>query len=150
MSEVDWFVANSLKENAFVKAISKSCNEMNFDWFLNQFKAKSIKQSCNKSSKFDFRCKSWSCWSRCRMSVNSLNMFHSESSLKAVELKKSKYVDDADFAISARFRVSRFRCFEIIAHAEKKRRFARQTNVILKCSQNIQMMLISNAEKKSR
>ena len=56
MSEIVWFVANSLEKNAFVKIILKSCNDVNFDWLSNQFKAKFQRQSCNKSSKFDFRC----------------------------------------------------------------------------------------------
>ena len=84
------------------------------------------------------------------MFVNSLNMFHSESSLVTVELKRSKYAESVDFAASASFRASRFRCFDVIAHAGEARRFARQTDVILECSQNIQMMLISNAEKELR
>ena len=106
---------------------------MNFDWFLNQFRTKFIKQSCNKFNKFDSRCKNWNCWSRCKMSVNLLNMFYFESSSMTIELKKSKYAKKTNFAISTIFnfvcfRIFRFRCFDVIARAKEKKRFSKKLN----------------------
>ena len=51
--KIDDIVTDSLRKNVFVKAISKSCNEMNFDCSSNQTLTKSIKAIINKSSSFD-------------------------------------------------------------------------------------------------
>ena len=42
-----------IEENDFVKTISKSCNEMNFDWSSNHVLTKSMKTIINKSNNFD-------------------------------------------------------------------------------------------------
>ena len=44
---------DDLKENAFVKTISKSCNEMNFDWSSNYALTKSTRMIINQSSNSD-------------------------------------------------------------------------------------------------
>ena len=44
---------NDLERNAFVKIISKSCNEMNFDWSSNHALTKSTKMIINQSNSFD-------------------------------------------------------------------------------------------------
>ena len=65
---VDCIVANSLKEKIFVRAISKSCNEMNFDWSSNHLLTKSLRIVINWLNKFDsqYRCKHcWKCWRKC-------------------------------------------------------------------------------------
>ena len=106
MNEIVWFVANSLEENAFVKAISKSCNDVNFDWFSNQFKTKSQRQSCNKSSKSDFRCWCWNCRNCRKMFVTSQNNSNSKSFCVSFESKKSKNaneINEANEAIKANF-----------------------------------------------
>ena len=73
--KINDIVTDSLRENVFVKAISKSCNEMNFDWSSNQTLTKSIKTIINKSSNSDsqYRCKhccKW--WKKFAIWLNSL------------------------------------------------------------------------------
>ena len=93
---------------------------MNFDWFLNQFRTKLIKQSCNNINKFDFQCWCWNCRNCYKMFVISQNNSNFESFCVNFESKKSKNAKSANFAISIRFRTFRFRCFDVIVHAKKK------------------------------
>ena len=44
---------DDLEKNAFVKTMSKSCNEMNFDWSSNHALTKSAKMIINQSSNSD-------------------------------------------------------------------------------------------------
>ena len=145
INEIVWFVANSLKENTFVKIISKSCNDVNFDWFSNQFKTKFQKQSCNKSNKFDFRCWCWNCRNCRKMLVISQNNSNSESFCVNFESKKSKNaneISETNETIKANFVE-----FSKISHVDFDARI--EKNELLFClKENAIVKVISNSCKK--
>ena len=71
---IDCIITDLLEENVFVRTISKSCNEMNFDWSSNHALTKSARTIINKLSSFDsqYRCKHcWRCWRKSAIWLNS-------------------------------------------------------------------------------